>query len=257
MAKAGLTCSVRTKFRMGNTIRRALQGGKKAYDYTLVIGYKGEYPVEDGRRKSPIPVADVAAMLNSGIIGKNSGGVKANTSWRTKNRSAGRPKIKKWDYEDRVLNEKVRGRNYVNSRISGIMKDLIEGKTPNAYSPLLSLGFDIQKALKAKIWGMMSPKLADKTIQNREYRGAPYSEKPLIETQRLVNSIFVKVFKTESMPSIANGKNTKYEFTDIPHANYRLGKRGLPEDDGIDSGLATEYRGNNPFANFGNSHYHR
>lgn len=252
MAKAGLTCSVRTKFRMGNTLRHALQGGKKAYDYTLVIGYKGEYPVEDGRRNSPIPVAAVAAMLNSGIIGG-----KTNTSWRTKKKSAGRPKIKKWDYEDRVLNEKVRGRNYVNSRISGIMKDLISGKTPNAYSPLLSLGFDIQKALKAKIWGMMSPKLADKTIQNREYRGAPYSEKPLIETQRLVNSIFVKVFKTESITSIENGNNRTYKFIDKPHAKYNLGKRDLPKDDGTDSGLKTRYEGKNPFANFGKTYYHR
>jgi hypothetical protein len=242
---------------MGNTLRHALQGGKKPYDYTLVIGYKGEYPKEDGRRKSPIPVSAIAAMLNSGIIGKNSGGFKANTSWRTKKKSVGRPKIKKWDYENKVINEKVRGRNHLNSRIQKIMRDVISGKEKSAYWPLLSIGFDLQKSLKAKIWGMMTPKLAHKTIENREYRGAPYSEKPLIETQRLVDSIFVKVFRTDSVTSIQNGSNPRYVFEDIPTAKYDLGKRGLPEGGDNDSGLKTEYRGPNPFANFGTSHYHR
>lgn len=257
MAKAGLTCSVRTKFRMGNTLRHALQGGSKAYDYTLVIGYKGEYPEEDGRRKSPIPVAEVAAMLNNGMIGKNSGGLKANTSWRTKKKSVGRPKRKKWDYEDRVLNKKVGGKNHINSRIKKIMRDVIDGKESNAYWPLLSVGFDLQKELKAKIWGMMTPKLALKTIENKKYRGAPNPEKPLIETQRIVNSIFVRVFKTASITSIENGKSNAYEFIDKPTATYDLGKRGLPEDDGTDSGLKTKYEGNNPYANFGKTYYHR
>jgi hypothetical protein len=72
-----------------------------------------------------------------------------------------------------------------------------------------------------------------------------------------VNSIFVKVFKTESITSIQNGSNPKYVFEDRPTATYNLGKRGLPEDDGTDSGLKTEYRGSNPFSNFGTSHYHR
>lgn len=252
MAKAGLTCSVRTKFRMGNTLRHALQGGSKAYDYTLVIGYKGEYPVEKGRRNSPIQVGAVAAMLNSGIIGG-----KANTSWRTKKKSVGRPKRKKWDYEDRVLNKKVGGKNYINSRIQKIMRDVIDGKEKNAYWPLLSVGFDIQKELKAKIWSMMTPKLALKTIENREYRGVQNLEKPLIETQRLVNSIFVRVFKTTSITSIENGKSNAYEFIDKPTATYDLGKRGLPEDDGTDSGLKTKYEGNNPYANFGKTYYHR
>lgn len=231
-----LTCSVRTKWRMGKTNLRSLVGGKKAYDYTLVVGYKGEYPKEEGRRSEPFPVAGVAAMLNSGIIGGKTNSIETG--------KRGRPKRKKWPYEKNVLDRS--GRNSVNRRISGAMKDLISGKITTVYYPLVKLGDEIKGELKSKIWSMVSPKLSERTIENREHRGLD-SEKPLIETQRLVNSIFVKVFKTETVKKIKHGDNKNYEFAKTPKAKYKDRKSSESYEEG--DNLSTSWRGNNNMFN--------
>lgn len=232
-----LTCSVRTKWRMGKANTRSLMGGKKAYDYTLVVGYKGEYPAEKGRRKNSFPVASVAAMLNSGIIGGKELTIKTGKK--------GRPPRKKWPYEKNVLDRK--GSNSVNRRISNAMKDLINGNISSVYYPLVKLGDEIKGELKSEIWSMVSPELSEKTIENRERRGAPYSEKPLIETQRLVNSIFVKVFKTVTAMDINHGLNKDYGFAKIPKAKYKDRNNSGSYEEG--ENLKTSWRGGNNMFN--------
>jgi hypothetical protein len=222
---------------MGKKNTLSLMGGKKPYDYTLVVGYKGEYPTEEGRRSKPFPVAGVAAMLNSGIIGGKTNSIETG--------KRGRPKRKKWPYEKNVLDRK--GRNSVNKRIADAMKDLISGKISSAYYPLVKLGDEIKGELKSEIWSMVSPKLSEKTIENRERRGVPYSEKPLIETQRLVNSIFVKVFKTETAMDIKHGFNKNYEFAKIPKAKYKDRNSFESYEEG--ENLKTSWRGDNNMFN--------
>lgn len=177
---------------MGKSHRWKLSRIGKPHDYTLVIGYRGEYPIDDKKRTEPIPVADVAKMLNTGIIGG-----RTNTSWRTK-KGVGRPRTKKWDYEKRVIHARGRGGEILKGRISKIMSDLVFGKIKSAYNPLQNVGGKLKRDLVDKISTMNAPALAEKTLANRRWMDVN-STKPLIETGRLKNSIFVKVYKTNNV----------------------------------------------------------
>lgn len=259
MAHAGITTSVRTKWRVSRDLRHVLQSKKKHYDYTLEIAYKGKYPAVNGRRSVEIPVAEVAAMLNTGIING-----KPNLAYTGK---VGRPSVKKWDYEKRAIASATRGgNNRLNSRINKIAKDLIKGKISSAYAPLRSVGEWFKGHLIATIEATRSPKLSPVTIEMRKKRGIK-STKPLEETGQLKRSIVVRVFrtdthelmKTDMMRRLADRvtgpmRRDEFYFVDTPKNPYPERGGHTPVDD--DDNLVTTMRGGHNQSAYGETSYY-
>lgn len=175
---------------------RTLKFGQSEFceDYTIIVAYK------DFTYRSGKTVSEVAKMLQTGRFRQGSSWKESQRqehSTRGKGSIAGRSAFKKWPYEEQVF---AQNRSRWSSIAKGIIRRIINGKQSRSpYYDYLSIGHSMVNMLKARIYATRSPSL-EKTTEKKKLKAhaSPYFNHPLIETERLVNSIYCYVIKTSA-----------------------------------------------------------
>lgn len=163
-------------------------------DYTIIVAYK------DFTYRSGKTVSEVAKMLQTGRFRQGSSWKESQRqehSKRGKGSIAGRSAFKKWPYEEQVF---AQNRSRWSGIAKGIIRRIINGKQSRSpYYDYLSIGHSMVNMLKARIYATRSPSL-EKTTEKKKLKrhSSPYFNHPLIETERLVNSIYCYVIKTST-----------------------------------------------------------
>lgn len=175
---------------------RTLKFGQSEFceDYTIIVAYK------DFTYRSGKTVSEVAKMLQTGRFRQGSSWKESQRqehSTRGKGSIAGRSAFKKWPYEEQVF---AQNRSRWSGIAKGIIRRIINGKQSRSpYYDYLSIGHSMVNMLKARIYATRSPSL-EKTTEKKKLKrhSSPYFNHPLIETERLVNSIYCYVIKTST-----------------------------------------------------------
>ena len=175
---------------------RTLKFGQSEFceDYTIIVAYK------DFTYRSGKTVSEVAKMLQTGRFRQGSSWKESQRqehSKRGKGSIAGRSAFKKWPYEEQVF---AQNRSRWSGIAKGIIRRIINGKQSRSpYYDYLSIGHSMVNMLKARIYSTRSPSL-EKTTEKKKLKShsSPYFNHPLIETERLVNSIYCYVIKTSA-----------------------------------------------------------
>lgn len=188
---------------------RTLKFGQSEFceDYTIIVAYK------DFTYRSGKTVSEVAKMLQTGRFRQGSSWKESQRqehSTRGKGSIAGRSAFKKWPYEEQVF---AQNRSRWSGIAKGIIRRIINGKQSRSpYYDYLSIGHSMVNMLKARIYATRSPSL-EKTTEKKKLKShsSPYFNHPLIETERLVNSIYCYVIKTSAFKEgLATRTGTRY-----------------------------------------------
>lgn len=208
--------------------------------YVMYIRYNGEYPADKTRgRKEAIPIAHIAMGLQSGYFsgpplrGSNLRATWANYTKRATiphKSGAGRPRTKKWPFEEKTLRE---NRAWLRNNINRIYTKYLNGDIQDLYTALRDMARRYTTKLRHMIAGMRSPSLAPATISRRESMqkaGASLAmgtTKPLVESGRMMHAVEARVMKRSKFTSaVENG-----EIDLIPWETYTAGYvRSEPEE---------------------------
>lgn len=203
MAEITFSNRVEVKGLLGKRFgRRAASRTGTFYDYTILIGFKGKYP----KKRGGVPVVTVARNLQDGTY---LNGRDANGEPKRKYES-GSHKIKRWKFVDNCIKSNSHDwKKY----IRGMFNRAVEGKSDNIYDETVVLGNDIKRDIRETIIATNAPALEKSTIERKSKLKNLWGDDPshpLIESGRLLNSIFVKVVKKKTADIMAaRGKNDK------------------------------------------------
>lgn len=177
----------------------------RASDYTMLVSWSGDYPVDTLRRNEEIPVAEVARMVQLGHY--------INTAPEGAKSKRGYHAIKRWPFFEKLLkSRKSAWRSELDRlfrRFTTKSGDIKPGKAREHYTMLQRFGGKMVREIKRKIASMKSPPLSDKTVSNRRYlkgkgRDIISETHPLTETGQLMRSVVVEVVRNEKVVSLKN-----------------------------------------------------
>lgn len=183
----------------------------RASDYTMLVSWSGDYPVDTLRRNEEIPVAEVARMVQSGKMGGYTHYI--NTAPKGAKSKRGYHAIKRWPFFEKLLkSRKSAWRSELDRlfrRFTTKSGDIKTGKAREHYAMLQRFGGKMVREIKKKIASMDSPPLSEKTVSNRRYlkgkgRDIISETHPLTETGQLMRSVVVEVVRNEKVVSLKN-----------------------------------------------------
>ena len=185
--------------------------------YVMYVTYNGVYPAEEKRRPAAIPVARVAMGLQTGYFkgppkkGTNLAATRENYTQRATiphKSGAGRPKTKKWPFEQKTFDE---SRSWLRTNINRAYRKYLDGKSHDLYTSLRDIARAYTVRIRKTIAAMESPELAPSTIEKREHmerNGHKFPmgvDKPLVETGRLMDAVEVKVMRRDRFTKLVEG----------------------------------------------------
>lgn len=210
---------------------------KEIPDYTILIGFRGKYPRIRGningntlRRNEDVSVASVARGLQEGSFGHNSRRYFSNGE---KNRrvyvhegAKGAPKLKRWTFIDDTVKRKKntwfndlasKNRTHGLSYILGLNRPGKKSKRIRMYEATKWLGDKIIKDIRSTIKKANAPSLEPDTVEKKRKLGVSDPSHPLIESGRMLDSIFMRIVEGKSYKTSSYFDISNY----IPKARYK------------------------------------